>query len=143
MFIYIHKYMYVYYVPWKCLAIHLMTTLVRFYCTSFKRSLLTFPMSDCLRQVWLYYLFSLIFHWLYASSKRHPVSGSFHIFNRPICNEPFISLAIKTKYKQRAVVRLVNTINWLSYDWTVKDEWKVTWHDPKQDVVSVSTKNIF
>ena len=41
MFIYIHKYMY--YVPWKCLAIHLMTTLVRFYWTSFKRSLLTFP----------------------------------------------------------------------------------------------------
>ena len=41
-------------ITWKCLAIHLMTTLVRSYWTSFKRSLLAFPMSDCLRQAWLY-----------------------------------------------------------------------------------------
>ena len=52
MFIYIHEY--IYYVLWKCLAIHLMTTLVHFYWTSFKRSLLAFPMSDYSREVWLY-----------------------------------------------------------------------------------------
>jgi hypothetical protein len=26
----------------------------------------------------------------------------------------------------------------LSYDWMVKDEWKVTWHDPTQEVVRLS-----
>jgi len=31
----------------------------------------------------------------------------------------------------RAVVRLVNIFNCLAYDWSIKDEWKVTWHDPK------------
>jgi hypothetical protein len=34
----------------------------------------------------------------------------------------------------RAVDPLVNMFNCFEYDWTVKDEWKVTWHDPKLDV---------
>jgi hypothetical protein len=32
---------------------------------------------------------------------------------------------------QRAVVRLVNMISCLAYDWTVKEGWKDTWHNPK------------
>jgi hypothetical protein len=27
-----------------------------------------------------------------------------------------------------------HTITTAPHDWTVKEEWKVTWHDPKQDV---------
>jgi hypothetical protein len=30
---------------------------------------------------------------------------------------------------------LVNIFNFLGYDWTVTDEWKFTWHDPKRYVV--------
>ena len=30
--------------------------------------------------------------------------------------------------------RLVNIFNCLGYDWTVNYEWKVSWHDPAQDV---------
>ena len=30
---------------------------------------------------------------------------------------------------------LVNIINCLAFDWTVKDKWKVTWNDPYQDDV--------
>jgi hypothetical protein len=41
------------------------------------------------------------------------------------------SLGIKTEYMQRAVVRLVNMISCLAYDWTVKEGWKDTWHNPK------------
>ena len=36
--------------------------------------------------------------------------------------------------KPKALVRLVNIFKCLAYDWTVKDEWKVTWYDPKWNV---------
>jgi len=61
----------------------------------------------------------------------------FHIVNQPISAEPTKSLGIKTEYTPSVVVRsgLVNIFNCLAYDWTVKYEWKVIWHDPKPDVV--------
>jgi len=40
-----------------------------------------------------------------------------------------------TEYTPRAVIWLVNTFDFLAYDWTVKIEWKVAWHDHKRDVV--------
>jgi hypothetical protein len=40
--------------------------------------------------------------------------------------EPTKSLRIKSEYTQRDVVRLVDIFNCLTYDWTVKDEIKVT-----------------
>jgi hypothetical protein len=51
-----------------------------------------------------------------------------HIFNRPISDEPTISLGIKSEYVPRAVVQLVNIFNCLAYDsdWMDKDELKVT-----------------
>ena len=53
------------------------------------------------------------------------------------------TMIFKTEYMPRAVFWLVNIFNCLAYDWTVKDGWKVTWHDPYWDVVivSVSPKN--
>ena len=66
-----------------------------------------------------------------------------HIFNQPINDEPSKSLGIKAKSMWRGVVLLVNIFNCLVYDWTVKDKWKVTWHDPKLVLdVSVSQKKI-
>jgi hypothetical protein len=58
-----------------------------------------------------------------------------HIFNRPINDNPTKSLGIKAEYLPRAVVRLGYRFRCLVYDLMVKDEWKVIWHDPKQDVV--------
>jgi len=52
-------------------------------------------------------------------------------FNRPISDEPTKSLGIDTEYTLRDAVRLVNIFNCLPYEWTVKDEWNVTLHDPK------------
>jgi hypothetical protein len=51
-----------------------------------------------------------------------------HIFNRPISDEPTISLCIKSEYVPRAMVQLVNIFNCLAYDsdWMDKDELKVT-----------------
>jgi hypothetical protein len=51
-----------------------------------------------------------------------------HIFNRPISDEPTISLGIKSEYVPRAMVQLVNIFNCLAYDsdWMDKDELKVT-----------------
>jgi hypothetical protein len=46
-----------------------------------------------------------------------------------------MSMLLKTAYRPRAVVQLVSIINCLAYDWTVIDESKLTWHDPKRDVV--------
>ena len=31
-----------------------------------------------------------------------------------------------------AVVPLVSTFNCLAYAWMIKDQWKVTWHDPNR-----------
>ena len=70
-----------------------------------------------------------ILFWQYTNIAR------VRIFNEPIRDEPIKFLDNKTMYMPRAVIRLVNIFNCLAYDWTVKDEWKVTWHDPKQDVV--------
>ena len=39
-----------------------------------------------------------------------------------------------------AVVPSVNVFNYLADDWTVKDEWKVTWHEGMLLAVSVLSK---
>jgi hypothetical protein len=54
---------------------------------------------------------------------------------RPISDESTKFSGIKTESNQRDGVRLVNILNCLAYDWTVKYERRVTWHDPKQDVI--------
>ena len=46
-----------------------------------------------------------------------------------------MSLLFKTKYMPRAVVWLVNILIFM-HDSMVNDEWKITWHDPKRDVVT-------
>jgi hypothetical protein len=38
----------------------------------------------------------------------------------------------------RAVVGLVNTFYCVACDWTVKDKWKITWHDPQMGIVRYS-----
>ena len=60
-----------------------------------------------------------------------------HIFNRPISDEPTKSLGMKTYYMPKAVVWLVDVFNCLAYDWTTKDEWKIIWNAPKQDIVKM------
>ena len=45
-----------------------------------------------------------------------------YIFNRLIRDAPSNSLGIKTEYTLRALVRLVNLINCLPYDWMFKTE---------------------
>ena len=60
------------------------------------------------------------------------------IFNWPINEESAKSWGIKkTKDAMRAFVWLVCMFNYLTYDWTVQDEWKSTCclHDPIWDVV--------
>jgi hypothetical protein len=42
-----------------------------------------------------------------------------HICNRLISDEPSKSLSIKTEYKSKAVVTIVNILISLPYDWTV------------------------
>jgi hypothetical protein len=59
------------------------------------------------------------------------------------------TIGFKIKYTPRVAVRLLNIFNCLAYDWTVKDDWKVTfflswrytniyqhqvWGHPKRDV---------
>jgi hypothetical protein len=50
-------------------------------------------------------------------------------FNWPISDEPTKSWSIKTENTLTAVVWMVIRFNYLSYDWSVNDEWKVNWHD--------------
>ena len=59
-------------------------------------------------------------------------------FRRPISEELTRSLGIKTLTIQRAVVWFGNVFNYLAYDWTDKDEWKVTRYDPKQVLLDIS-----
>ena len=54
-----------------------------------------------------------------------------HIVNGPISDEWWI----KTEYTPTAVDWSVNIYICLAYDLTVRDEWQVTWHDFKQDIV--------
>jgi hypothetical protein len=56
------------------------------------------------------------------------------MFDR-IVVEPTKCWGIKTEYLSRAVVPFVNMFNCLAYDWTFKDELKVTWHDYKPDII--------
>ena len=51
-----------------------------------------------------------------------------HIFNRPISDELIESLGIKTDTCQMLLSDW-SLYNCLTYDWMVKDEWKVTSHD--------------
>jgi hypothetical protein len=48
-----------------------------------------------------------------------------------ISDQSEMNLLFKTEY----TVTIGQYIYCLAYDWMVKDGWKVTWHDSKQDVV--------
>jgi len=62
---------------------------------------------------------------------RHEVTSEF-IFPT---NQSAISLQFITEYTPWAVVRFVLLFNCLTYDWTIKNEWKIIWHHLKRDVV--------
>ena len=59
-------------------------------------------------------------------------------FHQQISDEPTKSTNIKTKQTMRDAVWFVNLYNCIAYDWMIKDEGNITWHDPEFDVVNVS-----
>jgi hypothetical protein len=69
-----------------------------------------------------------------------------HVYKIKMTNNNELTkyIGIKTEYTPRTVVWLDNIFNCLVDDRTVKEEWKVTWYDPKWDFVRccVSLKKI-
>ena len=72
-----------------------------------------------------YWTFKICARHAYTNISLYPAWGHVRV---KINDEPTQSLGIKTGYPTRAVVWLVNII---AYNWAIKDECKVTWHDSK------------
>ena len=81
---------------------------------------------------WLIQLkFVVSFLFIFSSTRRHTnipsgVMSGFIFSTKQSLNQTESS-CIQTDYTQKAVVWLVNILNYLAYDWMIKDLWKVTW----------------
>ena len=59
--------------------------------------------------------------------------GHFRV-NFFLTDQSAISLLVKIEYLPRAVVWIMHIFSCLAYYWMIKDDWKVTWHDPTNRV---------